>query len=473
MTKEYDLVIIGGGPGGYVAAIRAAQLGMKVAIVEKDQLGGTCLHKGCIPSKALLRSAEVFRQTKQATKYGIDVTNFVLNFSQVQSRKTKVVKQLYQGVRSLLNKHNISTYQGIGRILGPSIFSPMAGTISIEHANGDENTMIVPKNIIIATGSRPATLQEITVDGEFVMTSDEALEMAELPKSIVIVGGGVIGIEWASMLNDFGVKVTVIEYSEHILPTEDHDISTAVEQELSKQGIKFIKDAKVSHVNEPENNMITIHYETAGDEYEITAEKLLLSVGRTPNTDDIGINNTSIVLNNEFIETNEYYQTKESHIYAIGDVIGGRQLAHVASHEGITAVEHIAGQTPYPIIETNIPSCVYSYPEIASIGLTETAAKDKGFNVQVGQFPFQANGKALVYGDSTGFVKVIANKDNNDILGIHMIGPFVTELISEASLAKLFDATPWELTETIHPHPTLSETIGEAALAVEGLSIHS
>src|SRR5690625_3950309 len=398
MTKEYDLVIIGGGPGGYVAAIRAAQLGMQVAVVEKDQVGGTCLHKGCIPSKALLRSAEVFRQTKQAKQFGIEVSDYMLNFSKVQSRKTKVVKQLYQGVRSLLKKHQISVYQGFGRILGPSIFSPMAGTISIEHDNGDENTMIVPKNIIIATGSKPDTLPEITVDGKFIMTSDDALEMTELPKSIVIVGGGVIGIEWASMLNDFGVQVTVIEYGERILPTEDHDISIAVEQELNQQGIKFIKNTQVTHVDEPENGLITIQYESADTKDKITVEKLLLSVGRTPNTEDIGINNTNIVLNNGYIETNEYYQTKESHIYAIGDVIGGRQLAHVASHEGITAVEHIAGETPYPISETSIPACVYSYPEVASIGLTEFTAKEKGYNIQVGKFPFQANGKALVYG---------------------------------------------------------------------------
>src|SRR5690625_558116 len=275
------------------------------------------------------------------------------------------------------------------------------------------------------------------------------------------------------MLNDFCVQVTVIEYGERILPIEDHDISIAVEQELNQQGIKFIKNTQVTHVDEPENGLITIQYESADTKDKITVEKLLLSVGRTPNTEDIGINNTNIVLNNGYIETNEYYQTKESHIYAIGDVIGGRQLAHVASHEGITAVEHIAGETPYPISETSIPACVYSYPEVASIGLTEFTAKEKGYNIQVGKFPFQANGKALVYGDSTGFVKVIANKDNNDILGIHMIGPFVTELISEASLAKLLDATPWELTETIHPHPTLSETIGEAALAIEGLTIHN
>lgn len=473
MTKEYDLVILGGGPGGYVAAIRAAQLGLKVAVVEKDKLGGTCLHRGCIPSKAFLRSAEVYRQTQTAEEYGIKVSQSTLNFLNVQKRKEQIVNQLFQGVQGLLKKNKISVYDGIGRILGPSIFSPMAGTISIEHDNGKENTMIIPKNIIIATGSKPKIIQGVNIDNEHVMTSDTAIQMDQLPKSIIIVGGGVIGIEWASMLADFNVAVTVIEYGEHILPTEDIDISQEVERQLSKKGIKFITQAAVQRAHQPDNGEVTIDYLFDGEEKQITAEKILLSVGRTPNTHDIGISNTSIELQDGYIVTNEFYQTKESHIYAVGDVIGGKQLAHVASHEGIKAVEHMAGQDVFPLEDTNIPSCVYSHPEIASIGLSETKAKKQGYTVKVGKFPFQANGRALVYGESDGFIKIIANQKNDDLLGIHIVGPLATEMISEASLAKLLDATPWELTETIHPHPSLAETIGEAALAVDGLAIHS
>lgn len=472
MTKAYDLAIIGGGPGGYVAAIRAAQLGLKVAIIEKDKLGGTCLHRGCIPSKALLRSADVFRQMKTASQYGVDVSQYTLNFFNVQKRKAKVVGQLYQGVQSLLEKNKVSVYDGIGRILGPSIFSPMAGTISIEHDDHSENTMITPKNIIIATGSTPATLPGVNVDGESILTSDHALHMEELPQSMVIIGGGVIGVEWASLLVDFKVTVTLIEYSDRLLPTEDVDISREIERQLNKKGVNIITNAAVQQASHAKSGGVDVEYAINDDKKQISAEKVLVSVGRKPNTYDLGLNNTSILLKDGFIVTNEFYQTEESHIYAIGDVIGGKQLAHVASHEGIIAVEHIAGKNPFPIKEENIPACVYSHPEVASIGLTEAEAKALGFTVSVGKFPFQANGKALIFGESEGFVKVVANQINNDILGIHMIGPFVTEMISEASLAKILDATPWELSETIHPHPTLAESIEEAALAVEGLAIH-
>jgi len=472
MSKEYDLVVLGGGPGGYVAAIRAAQLGMRVGIVEKEHLGGTCLHNGCIPSKALLRSAEVFRQTQSASEYGIDSKETTLNFLNVQKRKNSIVDTLHKGVQGLMKKNKIDVYEGFGRILGPSIFSPMAGTISIEYENGDENTMIVPKNVLIATGSRPKTLPDLPIDGTYVMTSDDALHMKTLPSSIIIVGGGVIGIEWASMLADFEVEVTVIEYMDRILPTEDKDVSTEVEKQLKKKGITFITDAKVLPETLTVNDNVTINAEVDEEQQTYNAEKLLVSVGREANITNIGLENSDAVIAEGYIQTNEYYQTNESHIYAIGDVIGGMQLAHVASHEGIIAVEHMAGEQPFPLDYNHVPSCVYSDPEVASVGMTEKQAIDKGFDVKIGTFPFQANGKALVYGDTTGFVKIIANKENNDLLGVHMVGPLVTEMISEAGLAKILDATPWEISESVHPHPTLSETIGEAALAVEGLQVH-
>ncbi|MCM3738786.1 dihydrolipoyl dehydrogenase [Oceanobacillus luteolus] len=472
MAEDYDLVILGGGTGGYVAAIRASQLGLKTAIVENGKLGGTCLHRGCIPSKALLRSAEVYRQTLEAATFGIETKDTRLDFLKVQERKNTIVENLHKGVQSLMKKGKIDVYHGFGRILGPSIFSPMPGTISVEYENGDENTILTPKNVIVATGSHPRSLPGLDIDGEYVMSSDEALQMEALPESIIIVGGGVIGIEWASMLRDFGVEVTVIEYGKQILPTEDHAISREMERLLKKKGIKFVKEANVLGDTLQIENGVTIKAEVKGEPTSFTADKILVSVGRAANVENIGLNNTDIQLENGFIKTNQHFQTKESHIYAIGDVIGGMQLAHVASHEGIHAVEHIANQQPMPIDYEAVSSCIYSNPEAASVGLTEAEAKERGFDIKVGKFPFQAVGKALVYGESAGFVKIIADKNTEDVLGVHMIGPHVTDMISEAGLAKMLDATPWEIAGTIHPHPTLSEAIGEAALAVDGKQIH-
>lgn len=472
MAKDYDLVVLGGGTGGYVAAIRASQLGMKVAIVEKSQLGGTCLHRGCIPSKALLRSAEVFRQTKEAEQFGVITETPSINFTKVLERKDSIIQKLHQGIQALMKKGKIDIYNGYGRILGPSIFSPMSGTISIEYESGEENTMIVPNNVLVATGSRPRSLPGLELDGEMVMSSDDALQMESLPSTILIIGGGVIGIEWASMLADFGVKVTVIEYGSQILPTEDEAVAKEVEKLMRKRGINFVKDAKALPESLLKENGVSINAEVNGKTESFQAEKMLVSVGREANTANIGLENTDIKVENGFIQTNEFYQTKESHIYAIGDVIGGMQLAHVASHEGITAVEHMAGENPFPIDYNNVPSCIYSSPEVASVGMTEKQAKEKGYHIKTGKFPFQAIGKAIVHGESDGFVKIISDRETEDILGVHMIGPHVTDMISEAGLARVLDATPWEVAHSIHPHPTLSEVMGEAALAVEGVQIH-
>ncbi|BDG31443.1 dihydrolipoyl dehydrogenase [Parageobacillus thermoglucosidasius] len=472
MAKEYDLVILGGGTGGYVAAIRASQLGWKTAVVEKGKLGGTCLHAGCIPSKALLRSAEVYAQTKNSEAFGVIAGDVRLDFAKVQARKSAIVEQLHKGVQHLMKKGKIDVYAGFGRILGPSIFSPLPGTISVEMNDGTENEMLVPKNVIIATGSRPRTLPGLEIDGEFVITSDEALQMEALPSSIIIVGAGAIGIEWASMLNDFGVDVTVLEYADRILPTEDHDVSKEVEKLLKRRGITIVTGAKVLPETLEKGNGVTIKAEHNGEQKTFTAEKMLVSVGRQANIEGIGLENTDIVIENGVIQTNGFYQTNETHIYAIGDVIGGLQLAHVAAHEGIAAVEHIAGQNPPPIDYTMIPKCVYSRPEVASVGLTEEEAKAKGYDIKVGKFPFKAIGKALVFGETEGFVKIVADRKTNDLLGVHMVGPHVTDMISEAELARVLDATPWEVAHAIHPHPTLSEAMAEAALAVDGNAIH-
>ncbi|HAU33747.1 MAG TPA: dihydrolipoyl dehydrogenase [Lysinibacillus sp.] len=474
MAQNYDVVILGGGTGGYVAAIRAAQLGLKTAIVERERLGGTCLHKGCIPSKALLRSAEVYRMAnKTASEYGVDIEGVTLQFDKVQARKQAIVEQLSQGVNTLMKKGKIDVYHGTGRILGPSIFSPMPGTISVEMSNGEENEMLVPTNVVIATGSKPRGMAGLTVDGQNVMNSDHALELDHLPKSLLIVGGGVIGIEWASMLCDFGVNVTVVEYGPTILPAEDADIVKEVTKQLEKRGVRIVTNARLeADTFKIENDNVFISAEVNDQEEIFDADKLLLCVGREANTQDIGLENTEIEVENGFIKVNDSYQTKESHMYAIGDVIGGLQLAHVASHEGLSAIEHIATGKTEHLNDLNVPKCVYSYPEVASIGLTEVAAKERGLSLKIGKFPFKAIGKALVNGEAEGFVKIIADEETDDILGIHMVGPHVTDLIGEASLAKLLDATPWEISQAIHPHPSLNEVLVESALAVDGRAIH-
>lgn len=471
MAREYDLVILGGGTGGYVAAIRASQLGLKTAIVEKEQLGGTCLHKGCIPSKALLRSAEVYRQSLNSAQFGVDIIEAKVNFEAVQNRKQSIVDQLHNGVKSLIKKGKIDVFYGTGRILGPSIFSPMPGTISVEMP-GLENEMLLPKNVIIATGSRPRSLNGINVDGQTILSSDHALQLQSLPKSMIIVGGGVIGIEWASLLADFGVEITVLEYGNRILPTEDAEISLEMEKLLIKRGIQIVTNAELLAETIEQTNGVSLSVKVSDEVQSFSAEKMLLAVGRIGNIEGIGLDNTEIECESNFIKVNEYYQTKEKHIYAIGDVIGGIQLAHIASHEGISAVEHIVNGKTNPIPYTNVARCIYSYPESASIGLTEEQAIDSGYDIKIGKFPFKGIGKALVYGQSDGFVKIVSNKETNDLLGVHMIGPHVTDLISEVALGMLLDATPWEIGETIHPHPSLSEVIGEAALAVDGRAIH-
>ncbi len=473
MVKEYDLVILGGGTGGYVSAIRAAQAGLTTAIVEKEKLGGTCLHKGCIPTKALLRSAEVFRTVKEAAVFGIETENTTLQFTHVQKRKEKIVQTLYNGVQSLMKKGKIDIYSGVGRLLGPSIFSPMAGTISVEMNDGTDNIMLVPKQVIIATGSRPKTLPGFEVDEEWILSSNEALQLKKVPSSVIIVGGGVIGIEWASMLADFGANVTIIEYADCLIPTEDEDVSAEMARLLTKRGIRIMTGAKVrSDTVEKQQGVIRVEVEMKNGLQLVEAEKMLVSVGRAANIEHIGLENTEIIVENGCIQVNDRMQTNESHIYAIGDVIGGLQLAHVASYEGITAVEHIAGGDIHPIDYTTVPKCIYSSPEAASVGLTEQEARKKGFQVKTGKFPFQAIGKALVFGENDGFVKIVADEKTNDLLGVHIIGPNATELISEAALARVLDAAAWEVGTMIHPHPTLSEAIGEAALLVDGKAIH-
>lgn len=471
MTRSYDIVILGGGIGGYVAAIRAAQLGKTAAIVERDKLGGTCLHKGCIPSKSLLRSAELFVAMKNSEAYGIVAASVTLDFQKVQQRKQSIVDQLHKGVEFLMKKNKIDIYAGNGRVIGPSIFSPRSGAVAVEREDGEAETLL-SSNLIIATGSRAKQLPGLEPDGSRVMTSDDALLMDELPQSMLIIGGGVIGVEWASMLNDFGVDVTIIEYEQRLVPQEDEEISKELERLFKKRKIHIVTGARiVAESMQTEDSPVVLQVERKGETVSLKAEKVLVCVGREANADNIGIENTDIKLQRGAIKVNEYLQTTEAHIYAVGDVNGGLQLAHVASHEGIHAVEHIAGLQVSPFPLHLVSRCTYTRPEIASVGWTEQQAKEQGYKVKVGKFSFKAIGKALVFGDADGFVKVVADEATNDILGVHMIGPHVTDYISEAALAQILDATPWEVGQTIHPHPTLSEALGEAMLAVDSRSI--
>lgn len=470
-TKQVDVVILGGGTGGYVAAIRAAQLGKTVAVVEKDKLGGTCLHRGCIPSKALLRSAEVLHDMLRSREFGIKAESVELDFELVQARKDNIVKQLHQGVEYLMKKNKIEIFTGEGRVIGPSIFSPRSGSIAVELNNGESIT-IVAEHTIIATGSRPRLIPGIEIDGSIVMTSDEALLQEQLPKSIVIVGGGVIGVEWASMFNDFGVEVSVVEAGPRLVPTEDEAISKELEKLFKQRNILVYTHALLDAESVSTTDQgVSFRVKQGDKEIALSADKMLVSIGRIANTDGLGLENTDVRVENGVIKVNANMQTTEAHIYAIGDVNGGLQLAHVAAHEGVQAVEHLCGLAVHGTPDAWVPKCIYTRPEIASVGLTEQQANEQGHQIKTGTFPFKAIGKALVYGETEGFIKVIADKETDDLLGVHMIGPHVTDYISEAALAHVLEATPWEIAKTIHPHPTLSEGLAEAMLAVDGKAI--
>ncbi|UOQ85953.1 dihydrolipoyl dehydrogenase [Gracilibacillus salinarum] len=472
MAHNYDLVILGGGTGGYMTAIRAVQLGLKTAVVEKDALGGTCLHKGCIPTKALLKSANVFQQVKSAAAFGVETTEPTFNLVQAIERKDNVVASLHKGVTHLMKSNQIDVYQGYGRILGPSIFSPIAGTISVEYDDDRENDILIPKNVVIATGSSPAELPALKADHEDILTSDDLVNLTNLPASIVIVGGGVIGIEWASFLQDVGVEVTILEAQDHMLPMFDQEVTKQMKRSLEKKGITVIEQAMIERATKT-GSSLQVQYQHKGETHQCTTDKLLMAVGRKANTYKIGLENTDIELDQKgFISVNQNFQTKESHIYAIGDVIGGRQLAHVATYEGKKAVEHIADVAGSTLSDQEIPSCIYSNPEVAMIGLTEQEAKQDGYDYQTEKISLQAIGKAHVNGHTDGFMKIIIDTKTDDILGIHLLGEHVTELIGQASVAKYFDSSALELSEVIYPHPSVSEIFGEAAQAVQGRKNH-
>ncbi|MEQ6081661.1 dihydrolipoyl dehydrogenase [Staphylococcus saccharolyticus] len=469
--KQYDLVVLGGGTAGYVAAIRASQLGKKVAIVEKSLLGGTCLHKGCIPTKALLKSAEVHQTIKNATNFGFDVRDFKINFDKILQRKDEIVKQMHKGVNHLMQSNHIDIFNGIGKILGTSIFSPQSGTISVEYENGESN-LIPNQFVLIATGSRPKSLSFINFDHDKILSSDDILSLNSLPQSLAIIGGGVIGLEFASLMTDLGTSVTVIEANERIIPSESKQIATILKRELSSRGVRFYEDIELDENSiQKSDDGVTIHF----GEQLVEIEKVLISIGRQPNTNDIGLNNTKIKTDEAgHIITNTFQQTEDKHIYAAGDCIGKLQLAHVGSKEGIVAVEHMFDETTIPLNYDLMPKCIYTYPEVASIGKSLEQAKIANINASSYKVSFKAIGKALIddMTEQKGFCEMIINQDTDEIIGLNMIGPHVTELINEISLLRFMDGSSLELGLTTHAHPSLSEVLMELGLKAEDRAIH-
>jgi len=473
--KIYDIILIGAGPGGYVAAIRASQLGLSVAVIEKDRVGGTCLNRGCIPSKSFLRSAELYRNTLDGETYGVITDGVKLDFDRVKLRKDSIVDQLVKGIEFLFKKNQIDYYQGIGKLAGED-----AGYKLINFYPNNENTeeqnlteRLVAKRIVLATGSRPRVLPGIKIDGKRIVTSDEAFTMADLPESIIIVGGGVIGTEWASLLHDFGVSVTIVEYLDRILPYEDEEISKELTRVMKKRKIKIMTGAGlVADSITLQPNQVTLSVQQKGKLVELAAERVMIAVGREAVVDGLGLEQTIVELERGVIKVNDFYQTTDPQIYAIGDCIGGLQLAHVASSEGLCAVEYIAGLSEHRVKNELVPKCTFTFPEVASIGLTEAESIEKGHKVNIGKFNFRGIGKALVYGENDGFIKIVVDQETELILGVHMIGPHVTDMITELGLAKLLGAKYSTLTEMIYPHPTLSEAIYEALLNIDNRQIH-
>lgn len=470
MANQYDLVVLGGGTAGYVAAIKASQLGMKTAVVESSKLGGTCLHKGCIPTKSFLKSAEIVSVMKNAEAFGIDSESPTFEMKNIVDSKNKTVDQMYNGIQYLMKKHKIDIFEGHGRILGPSLFSPMAGTIAVEDPYDDEaeSEILINQNVLISTGSAPRELPFLPFDHDLVLSSDDMMELQDIPNSIAIIGGGIIGLEFASMLNDLGSKVTVMEAGDCILPNEDKDVSSTLNKSLTDKGIHFETGVSLDENNvDLSDGSVKINLDG-----EMSFDKVLVAVGRSSNIDDIGLSNTKIEVENSFIKTNEYYQTKDNHIYAVGDCIGNLQLAHVATKEAINAVTHMADSEPYKLNYNQVPRCIYTSPEVAAIGRTEAQLKEQDIAFKSHKIPLNAIGKAVIQGNKNGFGKILVDPATQDILGVSLIGPNVTELINEVALAQFLDASALELGTSVHAHPSISEILMELGLDAEGMAIH-
>ena len=460
--KEYDVVIIGSGPGGYVTAIRASQLGLKTAIVEKESLGGVCLNWGCIPTKALLKSAQVFNYLKHAEDYGLTVKEFDKNFDAVVNRSRNVAGGMSKGVQFLMKKNKIDVLTGHGKVLSGKNISVTINEKTVEYK---------AKNIIIATGARSRELPSLPQDGKKIIGYREAMTLPKQPKKLIIVGSGAIGIEFAYFYNAMGTDVTLVEFVDRIAPVEDYEVSKLLEKSFKKSGIKILTNSEVTGVD-TSGKQVKATVKTAKGEETLTADVVLSAVGIKSNIENLGIEEVGIAVDRDKIMVNDFYQTNLPGYYAIGDITSGQSLAHVASAEGILCVEKIAGHHVEPIDYGNIPGCTYCFPEVASVGLTEAQAKQKGLEIKVGKFPFSASGKAQAGGTSEGFVKVIFDAKYGEWLGCHMIGVGVTDMIAEAVLGRKLETTGHEVLKTVHPHPTMSEAVMEAVADAYGEVIH-
>lgn len=465
----YDVAIIGSGPAGYTAAIRAGQYGLKAALIEKDPyLGGTCLHVGCIPTKALLFNAELWDHLKDAKEYGIEgVASRKLNWEAVQERKSKIVNKHAKGLEFLMRKNKVETIKGLGRLTGRA----QNGVHTIE-VKGEKATQLEAKNIILATGSEARMIPGLEPNDR-VLTNIEILRLGSVPKSLVVVGAGAVGVEFASIFRSFDCEVNIIEMLPRMVPLEDEDVSKELARVYRKRGINFQGSAKVEKVEKTKSG-IAVTFTADGKPQKIEAEKILIAIGRKPNTDGIGVEKTRVQSELGFIKTNEWMQTGEPGIYAIGDIVlGTPQLAHVGGMEGIVAVSKIAGKPDKPINPLRIPNVTFCHPEIGSVGLTEARAREQGYDVKVGKFPFTANSRASIVGEHEGFIKIVSDAEYGEILGVHIIGPQATELIAEAVTAMELEATVEDLMWTIHAHPTLAEAMLDASNSVYGMAINA
>lgn len=459
MTQSFDLTVIGGGPGGYVAAIRACQYGLKVAIIEERDMGGTCLNRGCIPTKSLLHSAEMYQAIKKSMDFGINVDGVSFDYKKIAAKKDAVVKQLRQGVEFLVKNNG-------GLIVKGRAIIKDRNTIEIL---GDNNQTITTEKMIIATGSRPARPPIPGIEGNKILTSDDVLAMTACPDRITIIGGGVIGVEFATVFNSLGKEVTIVEMMDTILPGVDTEISGTLKKILEKKGIKIYTGAKVTAINSGDN--AECFFEFKGAEQKVDSDIVVVAIGRKPNTENIGLENVNVTVEKGFIQVDEKLETTISGIYAIGDVTGKVLLAHVASEQGLIAAANAAGITK-KVDYAIVPGCIYTEPEIATVGITEADAIKTGHKVKIGRFPVSANGKSMIMGEKEGLCKIITDEETGEILGAHLMAPRATDMISELSLAMKLEATIEEVSDTIHPHPTVNEIIMEAAHDVDGKCIH-
>ena len=466
MAEKYDIAILGGGPGGYVAAIRAAQLGFKTVVIDKDKLGGICLNWGCIPTKSLLKNAELYDNIKNhGEEFGITVKELSFDFSKIIKRSRDISDKITKNVEMLVKKNKIERIKGFGKLVSRN-------QIEILDYQGEKVQTINADNIILATGARPRSVPSIPADKKNIITSTEAMNLPGQPKELIVIGAGAIGIEFAYFYSVLGTKVTVIEMLDSILPTEDKDVSDALAKSFKKRGIELFTKTSVEKA-ESKGNKVEVTINTNGEKKKLTADKVLSAIGVTGNVEGIGLEELGVELFKNHIKVNKAtYETNVKGIFAIGDVIGPPWLAHVASAEGIHCVEKLKGLNPPDINYETIPGCTYCQPQVASVGLTEAKAKEAGYEVKVGKFPFMASGKAFAVGEREGFVKFVTDAKYGEILGVHIIGSEATELIAEATLAKTLEATTESIIKTIHAHPTLSESVMEAAAAVYGESIH-